>query len=161
MAKKKTKTKNKKAIKFSRPNFKLSNQQRLVFGSFLIIIGILLCVAFISFLFHWKSDQSTISQFTSRTVEADNWLTKFGAWVSDLFIYKGFGVASFIFSGLIFLSGIYILLNLNVSKLRKHWFWGILVIIWFSVFFGFFSEKYDILGGTTGFEVNSFLQTYL
>ena len=161
MAKKKTKTKSKSSFKFKRPSFKLSNQQRLVFGSFLVIIGILLCIAFLSFLFHWKADQSTLSQFTSRAVEADNWLNKFGAWVSDLFIYKGFGIASFLFSGLIFLSGVYILLNLSISKLRRHWFWGLLIIIWFSVFFGFFSDKYDILGGTAGFEINTFLQSYI
>ncbi|HZW63801.1 MAG TPA: DNA translocase FtsK 4TM domain-containing protein [Flavobacteriaceae bacterium] len=161
MAKKKSKTNTKATVKLKRPSFKLSSQQKLVFGSFLLILGILLCISFFSFLFHWKSDQSTLSQFTSRTVEANNWLNKFGAWVSNLFIYKGFGVSSFVFAGLIFLSGLYVLLNLNNSKLRKHWFWGTLVVLWFSVFFGFFTKTYDVLGGTVGFEINSFLQDYL
>ena len=161
MAKKKTKTKNPSSFKLKKISLTLSSQQKLVLGSFLLIMGILLCIAFLSFLFTWQEDQSTLSQMGSRDVEAKNWLNKFGAWVSDLFIHKGFGVSSFVFSGLIFLSGIYVLLDMSKAKLRKHWFWGILVIIWLSVFFGFFAQEYDVLGGTIGFEINSFLQDYL
>ena len=161
MAKKKTKTKNPSSFKLRKISLTLSSQQKLVLGSFLLIMGILLCIAFLSFLFTWQEDQSTLSQMGSRDVEAKNWLNKFGAWVSDLFIHKGFGVSSFVFSGLIFLSGIYVLLDMSKAKLRKHWFWGILVIIWLSVFFGFFAQEYDVLGGTIGFEINSFLQDYL
>lgn len=159
MAKKKIKKPS--SFKLKKPSLKLSSQQKLVFGSFLLIVGILLCIAFLSYLFTWEEDQSTISQMTSRNVKAKNWLNKFGAWVSDLFVHKGFGISSFILSGLIFLSGIHVLLDINKAKLRKHWFWGILVIIWVSVFFGFFAQKYDILGGTIGYEINSFLQDYL
>lgn len=161
MAKSKTKTNKIPKEKRKFLSFKLSSQQKLIFGSFLVIFGILLCIAFISFFFTGKADQSTISNFTTRTVKADNWLNKSGAWLSDFFILRGFGVSSFIFSGLIFLSGLYILLDTNKAKLRSHWFWGILTIIWLSAFFGFFSNFYDSLGGTIGFEINSYLQDYL
>ncbi|HLV69216.1 MAG TPA: DNA translocase FtsK 4TM domain-containing protein, partial [Xanthomarina sp.] len=49
----------------------------------------------------------------------------------------------------------------STKKLRKHWFWGTLIVIWLAIFFGFFTEKLDILGGTIGFEMNLFLQDYL
>lgn len=159
MAKKKTKKSTKP--KFKAPNFKLSSQQKLVLGSFLILVGILLFIAFTSFLFTGKADQSTLTEFTSREVKPENWLNKTGAWISDFFIQRGFGVASFIFSGLIFLSGVFVLTNSSLKKLRRHWFWGVLIIIWFSVLLGFFSEQLDILGGTIGFEINSYLQDYL
>ncbi|MCF8272626.1 MAG: DNA translocase FtsK [Flavobacteriaceae bacterium] len=157
------KTKTNKTPKETRKllSFKLSSQQKLILGSFLVIFGILLCIAFISFFFTGKADQSTISNFTSREIKADNWLNKSGAWLSDFFILRGFGVASFIFSGLIFLSGLYILLDTNKAKLRSHWIWGLLTIIWLSVFFGFFSNFNETLGGTIGFELNSYLQDYL
>ncbi len=160
MAKKKndTKTSNKK-IKM--PSFKLSNQQKLVFGSFLAFFGILLFIAFISFFFTGEADQSTLSDFASRDVKSENWLSKSGAWLSDLFIQRGFGIASFIFAGLIFISGIYVLLNLSRANLAKHWFWGILTAIWLSILFGFFGNSYGILGGTIGFEVNTYLQDYI
>ncbi|MCX7549856.1 DNA translocase FtsK [Xanthomarina sp. F2636L] len=161
MATKKTKTKKTSKPKLKAPSFKLSNQQKLVLGSFLTIIGLLLFIAFVSFLFTGKADQSTLSEFASRDVKPENWLNKTGAWISDFFIQRGFGIASFIFSGLIFLSGVYVLTNSSLSKLRKHWFWGTLIVVWFSILFGFFSEKLDILGGTIGFEINSYLQDYL
>jgi len=164
MVKKKTSnktTKKKTTTKIKKPNFTLSNQQKLVFGSLLLILGILLFIAFLSFLFTGKADQSIISEFSSRNVQAENWLNKVGAWVSDLFIYKGFGIASFIFSGLIFISGIYVLLNIKKTKLAKHWFWGTIIIIWMSVFFGFFSESNPLLGGRIGYEMNDFFQDYI
>jgi len=161
MAKNKTKTNKTPKEKRKILSFKLSNQQKLIFGSFLVIFGIILCIAFISFFFTGKSDQSTISNFANRNVKAENWLNKSGAWLSDFFILRGFGIASFIFAGLIFLSGLYILLDTNKAKLRSHWIWGILTIIWLSVFFGFFSNFNDTLGGTIGYEINSYLQDYL
>ncbi len=163
MAKKKTKTKSKtKATpKLKKPSFKLSSQQKLIFGSLLIILGVLLFIAFLSFFFTGQADQSTISEFTSRDVETQNWLNKLGAWVSDLFINRGFGIASFIFSGLIFLSGVYVTLDINKARLRRHWIWGTLIVVWLSIFFGFFSHKFDTLGGVIGFEMNSFFQDYI
>ncbi|PWI29737.1 cell division protein FtsK [Flavobacteriaceae bacterium LYZ1037] len=161
MAKKKIKTRKESKPKFKAPSFKLSNQQKLVLGSFLAILGLLLFIAFISYIFTGKADQSTLTEFTSREVKTENWLNKTGAWLSDFFIYKGFGVASFIFSGLLFLSGVFILTNSSSSKLRKHWFWGTFIVIWLSILLGFFADSLDILGGTIGFEMNSFLQDYL
>lgn len=164
MAKKKTsaKTTNKKTTtKTKKPNFTLSNQQKLVFGSLLLIVGILLFIAFLSFFFTGKADQSVISEFSSRDIHAENWLNKVGAWVSDLFIYKGFGIASFIFSGLIFVSGIYVLLNIKKTKLARHWFWGTIIVIWVSIFFGFLSQTNSLLGGRIGYEMNDFFQDYI
>lgn len=161
MAKKKTKTTNSSKPKLKVPSFKLTNQQKLILGSFLVLLGLLLFIAFVSFLFTGKADQSTLTEFTSRDVKPQNWLNKTGAWLSDFFIQRGFGIASFIFAGLIFLSGVFVLTNSSTKKLRKHWFWGTLIVIWLAIFFGFFTEKLDILGGTIGFEMNLFLQDYL
>jgi len=164
MAKKKTSaktTKKKTVSKIKKPNFTLSNQQKLVFGSLLLIVGILLFIAFLSYLFTGTADQSIISEFSSRDVQAENWLNKVGAWVSDLFIYKGFGIASFIFSGLIFISGIYVVLNIKKVKLARHWFWGTLIVIWLSILLGFVAEKNPLLGGVIGYEMNDFFQDYI
>lgn len=161
MAKKKTKSKTTTKPKFKAPSFKLSSQQKLVFGSFLIILGILLFVAFISYFFTGNADQSTLSEFASREVKTKNWASKTGAWLSEFFIRKGFGVSSFIFAGLIFLSGVYVVLDSNKAKLKKYWFWGTYLVIWFSIALGFFTSHIDILGGTIGYEVNTFIQDYL
>lgn len=163
MAKKKTraKTTKKKTKSKLKPNFTLSNQQKLIFGSLLLILGIYLFIAFLSFLFTGYADQSVLNEFPSREVKAENWAKIIGAKVSDFFIYRGFGIASFIFSGLIFISGIYVLLGIKKSRLRRHWFWGTLIVIWLSIALGFFAHKNPLLGGTIGFEMNSFFQDYI
>ncbi len=79
MAKKKTKAKPKKVTKLKKPSFKLSSQQKLVFGSFLVILGLLLFIAFLSYFFTGKIDQSALSEFTSRDVETENWVSIIGA----------------------------------------------------------------------------------
>ena len=86
---------------------------------------------------------------------------KFGAFLSDFFIYKGFGVASFLFVRLLFLTGAYLVLDLAVSKLKKTWFWDIFAIIILSILFGFFSQSLPELGGIIGYEMNLFSQDYI
>jgi S-DNA-T family DNA segregation ATPase FtsK/SpoIIIE len=127
----------------------------------LLILGIYLFIAFVSFFLTGKVDQSILGEFPARDVEVENWVSSFGAKLSHFFIYDGFGIASFIFSGLIFLSGIYVLLNIKKARLGRHWFWGTLIVIWLSILLGFVSAKNPILGGTIGFEMNLFLQAYI
>ena len=121
--KKKTTTKAKPKVKakakIKRPSFKLTSQHKLIFGSLLIILGLLLFISFLSFVFTGKEDQSVLTNFPERSTEYKNWASQLGAWVSEFFITKGFGLPSFIFSGLLFLSGVYVTLNLNKVKLRK------------------------------------------
>ena len=56
------------------------------------------------------------------------------------------------------------LLFLQIStnqNLSRSWFWGSLVMIWLSVFFGFFSKINPLFSGVIGFEINDVLQDYL
>jgi S-DNA-T family DNA segregation ATPase FtsK/SpoIIIE len=161
MAKKKPTAKPKKKPLIKKPSFALSSQQRLIFGSLLLILGLLLFISFVSYLFTGPEDQSTLTEFASRNIKPKNLLNKIGAWLSDLFIQRGFGVSSFIFSGLLFLSGIYVLMSGRKAKLQKHWIWGTLIVIWSSVLLGFFTDRYTVLGGTIGFEINTYLQVFI
>jgi len=161
MAKKKPKVKKAKEPRIRKPLFVLSNQQKLIFGSFFLLLGILLFIAFLSFLFTGKADQSIISELPSRAVETENWASQVGAWLSDFFIQRGFGISAFIFAGLVFLSGVFTLLDLTKAKLIQHWFWGTLIALWISTLFGFAGHKNDILSGTIGFEVNTFIQDFI
>ncbi|MGB8705626.1 MAG: DNA translocase FtsK [Gillisia sp.] len=161
MAKKKAKTKKTPSKKSSKLSFSLNRQQKVVAGSFLMFLGLALLIAFTSFLFNWQADQSTLSQIGNRDVVAHNWLSKFGAAISDFFIFDGFGIAGFLIAGLITLTGIYLFFAFSSKNLFKFWFWVILVMLWMSVTFGFFSGSYPILGGRVGFELNDYLQDYI
>jgi S-DNA-T family DNA segregation ATPase FtsK/SpoIIIE len=146
---------------FKFPKFELTNQQRLILGSLLACLGLILFVSFLSSLFTGQADQSTISEFTDKSVETKNWMSKSGAWLSYIFILKGFGVAGFLLSGLTLLSSIYIFSNAPKKRIQQQWFWGLLIMTWLSVLFGFFTRDNDILSGVIGFELNTFLQIYI
>ncbi|WP_029035897.1 FtsK/SpoIIIE family DNA translocase [Salinimicrobium xinjiangense] len=161
MAKRKAVKKPSSKSSFSKSSFTLSPKGKVILGSFLIFFGLALFIAFTSFLFNWQTDQSTLGEFANREVEARNLLSKFGAAISDFFIYDGFGIAAFAIAILTITTGIYFFLSLNKKPLFRFWFWGILVMIWLSVFLGFFAESNSLLGGTVGFEMNDYLQDYL
>ena len=150
--------KNKKSIL---PEITLTSPQRLVFGSFLVILGLLIFISIISYFFTGDSDQSTLGNFTNRTIPTNNWLSKFGAWISHLLVYEGFGIASVLFSGLLAISGITVLMNTSKQRLFRHWFWGTLIIIWLSITTGYAFNAFPALGGVIGYEMNLFFQDYI
>lgn len=136
-------------------------QYRVLLGFVLIITSIALLLSFISFFIHGQHDQSAVGDLTDRKEVVGNWLGKFGAYVSNLFIYRGFGAASFLFVKLFFLSGAFLLLDLPIKKLKNTWFWDLFAIIILSICFGFFATSLPELGGTIGYEMNLFFQDYL
>lgn len=161
MANRKNSPKKNGTAKSKKPGFKISRQQKVVLGSFLMLLGIALFIAFISFLFNWQADQSTLSELGNREVVSKNWMRKFGAAISDFFIYKGFGISAFIVAGLVTMSGIYLFFGYQLKNLFLYWFWGILLMLWWAVFFGFFAELSELLGGRVGYELNDYLQDYI
>ena len=150
--------KNKKSIL---QEITLTNPQRLVFGSFLVISGVLVFISILSYFFTGNSDQSTLNSFTNSSIQTNNWLSKIGAWMSHLLVYRGFGISSFVFSGLLVISGVSVLMNTPKQRLFRHWIWGTLIIIWFSITLGYVFESLPNLGGTIGFQLNLFLQDYI
>ena len=70
-------------------------------GTLFLLLSVYLFIAFVSYLFTWKQDQDLIMDsgffsfiFGDTSTEVGNWLGKFGAWVSHLFIYSWSGRAS-------------------------------------------------------------------
>ena len=140
-------------------NVEISSSHRLFIGSLLILLSITLFLSIISYFFTGENDQSTLVDFFERSTKSENWLSKVGAWISHLLVFKGFGVSSIIFSVLLFKSGISVFKNLPKTKLIDNWLWGTLSISWLSIFFGFFINMPN-LGGTIGYELNLFLSDY-
>jgi S-DNA-T family DNA segregation ATPase FtsK/SpoIIIE len=139
----------------------LTKQHKIVLGSLFILFSVALLLAFISFYIHGQADQSAVSQLTDRSEVVQNWLGKFGALLADAIVYKGFGLASFLFVRLFFLTGIFFILGISSNKLKVIWFWDLFAIIILSVLFGFFATSLPELGGTIGYELNLFLQDYI
>ena len=144
-------------------SWKITKQQKFVLGCLLVLFSVALLVAFISFYVNgqWQSDQSAVSELGDRSEVVQNWLGKFGAYLSDLIVYKGFGLASFILVRLFFLTGLFLALEMSTKRLKSIWFWDLFAIIIVSVLFGFFATSAPELGGTIGYELNLFLQDYI
>lgn len=161
---KKTRTATKPRRKKKKNNgivsFFKSKQTHLAFGVFVLSSAIFLFISFYSFLQHWKSDQSQL-QFINKSDHVKNILGKLGANLSNLLVYEGFGIATFIFPILLFFTGLYIILSIPLKQLSKYWINGVFAMIWFSIAFAIFITDNTLFAGTIGFEVNEFMQIYM
>jgi len=139
----------------------MTKQHKILLGCLLVLFSIALLLAFVSFYIYGQVDQSAVNHITDRSEVVQNWLGKFGAYLADLIVYQGFGIASFLFVRLFFLTGIFLVLDLPLRKLKSIWFWDLFVIVVLSVLFGFFATSLPELGGTIGYELNLFSQDYI
>ncbi|MCF6141314.1 DNA translocase FtsK [Flavobacterium sp. K77] len=139
----------------------ISKQQKIVLGALLVLFSVALLVAFISFYLHGQQDQSAVQALTDRSETVENWLGKFGAFLADLLVFQGFGIAAFLFVRLFFLTGLYMVLGIPGRKLKNIWFWDLFIMVILCVLLGFFATSVPELGGTIGYELNLFLQDYL
>ena len=141
--------------------WKITRQHKMLFGSLLVLFSIALLVAFISFFIHGQEDQSAVLELADRKESVNNWLGKFGAFIANVFIYKGFGIASFLFVKLFFLTGAYLAFDISLKKLKNSWFWDLFAIVIISILCGFLFTALPELGGTIGYEMNLFSQAYI
>ena len=126
-------------------------------GITFILFSFFLLIAGISFLFTWQADQSLVKnmsfgyfQISTETV-AKNALGNLGAWLGFIFIYKGFGVASFAICIIFFSIGIYLLTKLQPIPIIKTLKYSFFSTIWLSLVFGLiFNQTYQIIGGVFG-----------
>lgn len=94
-------------------------------GSVLILIGLLFFIAFASYLFTWDEDQDKVFREGSKMLigtesEVSNLMGTFGAYLSHFFIYKGFGIASFLLCTLFFVSGINLFFGKKVFSVWRN-----------------------------------------
>ena len=141
--------------------FLMTKQTQTIFGSFLMLFSVFLCIAFVSFFFNWQEDQSTIHQLYNRAVKSENLLGKIGANLGHFFIYKGFGIAAFIVSFQLFSTGFSILLKRKLSKIIISWNWGLTAMLLISISLGFLHEKFALISGIIGFEINQYSQDFV
>lgn len=141
--------------------FLKTKQTQTIFGFFLMLFSLFLCIAFVSFFFNWQEDQSTIHQLSNRAVKGENLLGKIGANLGHFFIHKGFGIAAFIISFQLFSTGFSILLKRKISKIIISWNWGLTAMLLISISFGFLHEKFALISGIIGFEINQYSQDFV
>ena len=134
---------------------------KVVFGYILLFSSLVLFTSFISYIFNWKIDQSNVDMIFDKDVEVENLLGKTGAYISHLFIYKLFGISSFILPIILFVSSYYILFNKKIFDLFGKINWLLLLLIWTTILSGYLRSYFPVQSGLVGFEVNLFLESYI
>ena len=167
--KKPAKSKNKRTKKKRTPLF---NREKLyfLFGLFVLLAAAYLLISFVSFLFYGAADQSIMDsgwrEFLFNTeVKAQNKGMKLGAYLSEVIMNRGFGLASFVLVYLMVISGARILGRKTGNYLKSVWY-SIICIIWFSVALGLFFNKTDAgsaiyWGGHYGFVLSNWLRSLI
>jgi S-DNA-T family DNA segregation ATPase FtsK/SpoIIIE len=150
-----------KVPKFKKDDPQKKRSREILFGGFLILMGLLFIVAFSSYFFTWKVDQSNLSQLANRTVESSNLLSKLGAEISHLFIFEGVGISAFILAYLILTSGLFLFFNVQKKTIIDRWSWGIYYLLLSAIIAARFDQIFPFLGGKIGYELSRFLTDYI
>ena len=125
-------------------------------GAIFLLIAFLLFIAFTSYLFTWEEDQDKVfssgsSLFWGGNVKVNNLLGTLGAFLSHFFIYKGFGVASFLICSFFFVVGVNFFFGKKIFSIVrniKYLFIGLVIL---SVAFAVvFNGKAFPWGGAAG-----------
>lgn len=158
--------KSKGQLNISFPKFKDERIYKLI-GLFCIFIGLYLFIAFTSYLFTWRTDQSLVLEHSwgflyEGEIGAANWLGRLGAIVSNMFFYWGFGLSSFIF--------VYIFAKLGFNTIRERSFnenvpmlWnGFILLLFLSILFHFIFQNSGFpYGGAFGKATTTWLLKFI
>jgi S-DNA-T family DNA segregation ATPase FtsK/SpoIIIE len=125
-------------------------------GAVLLLIAFLLFIAFTSYLFTWEEDQDEVFKagsnlFWGTDVKVNNLLGTLGAFLSHFFIYKGFGVASFLICSFFFIAGVNLFFGKKIFSVARNVKYLITGLVILSVAFAVvFDGKEFPWGGAVG-----------
>ena len=94
-------------------------------GSICLLLALLLFIAFTSYLFTWDEDQDKVFSEGYRLLlgtdtKVANLMGTFGAFISHFFIYKGFGIASYLICSLFFVAGVNLFFGKKVFSIFRN-----------------------------------------
>jgi len=153
-----------------------------ILGLFSLLFSVYFLVAFTSYLFTWQEDQSYVSaanggwhnlfkttqelmQNGVKNPVVENWLGKFGALLSNQFIFEWFGLASFLFVFVLFIIGYRLLFKISLVSTNKTLAYSLFGIIFISIALGFchafISDTPNYIEGGFGYWSNRLLDAQI
>ena len=139
---------------------KTNHKYRTLTGFFLIFFSALVFISMTSFLFNWQADQSELDEIINSSKDIRNYGKKIGLIISDLLIFKGFGIGSFVFPLLFSFYGLTLLVNSFTKKLIDVSINALVICVWISISLSYLIEN-KIFGGVFGYEIHLFLIEYI
>lgn len=162
----KAKTKKEKAQRKKYFAFVKDERFRKISGIFLMLCAFYFLIAFTSYLFTWQTDQDKADSYSffglilsDKELTVENWLGKLGAAVSHLFIFRGFGLAAYVFVPMSFVFGFKILTGVSLLPIKRLVRVSLLLLILVSISLAFIFRNTELLfvGGAFGYHVNEWL----
>jgi S-DNA-T family DNA segregation ATPase FtsK/SpoIIIE len=132
-------------------------------GLSLLLASVYLTIAFTSYFFTWEVDQDkVVGDLFISDFQVTNWLGKFGALISHIFLYKWFGISSYLIAFLAFITGLRIAFNLSVLNINKAYVYSLFTVVFVSITLAYiFSDTLFYLGGAFGYTISSKMNTIL
>jgi DNA segregation ATPase FtsK/SpoIIIE, S-DNA-T family len=165
MAKKAT-AEEKPVTKTKSSSFLKDERFKVTLGIVITAFGVLLFISFVSYLFTWKTDQSFAWSrvFSEPDYHVDNWSGKVGAYFSNLFMNRWFGIASFAVPFLLFLVGLR-LMRIRISRLSRTIRVTVVGALLLSIWLGFALGSLNGilgsgLGGKHGLYVSEWIKSF-
>lgn len=150
--------------------FFMNEKFRFILGLIILIVALYFLLAFISFLFYGAADQSKLDLklkdlVLDREIVVLNKAGKTGAYLSELIINKGFGVASFLFVYMLAVTGLRII-SRNLIRFRRNIVYSLVTLIWFSLALGLIFPKAEngsfiYWGGYYGYILSNWLSSLI
>jgi S-DNA-T family DNA segregation ATPase FtsK/SpoIIIE len=138
-----------------------------ILGSVSLLTTIFLFIAFTSYLFTWQEDQDKVHQFGIKIFATDdvhvhNLLGVLGAYVAHLFIYKGFGIASYLFCTFFFVLGANLLFGKKIFSLVRNARYLLVGLVTLSMAFAFIGNEATFSwGGAVGELINGWFVKWI
>jgi S-DNA-T family DNA segregation ATPase FtsK/SpoIIIE len=138
-----------------------------ILGFAILIFTLFLFLSFTSYLFTWQEDQDKVHQFGIKIFATDdvrlsNLLGVLGAYTAHIFMYKGFGIAAFLFCSLFFVIGINLLFGKKIFSLTRSLRYVIVGLIVLSLSFAFFGKSAAFSwGGAVGNLMSNWLVKWI
>ena len=136
---------------------------KVTLGIIISGFAILLFISFVSYLFTWKTDQSFdwSKVFSDPEYKVENWSGKVGAYFSNLFINRWFGVASFAVPFVLLLLG-FRLMRVRIRNLSLVIRTTVVGMLLLSIWLGFLLGNFmGILGSGLGGKHGLYLSEWL
>lgn len=143
-----------------------SESVHFIIGLILILFSVYLLLAFSSFFFTGAADQSIIDAGSSEELASThngvkNYAGSRGALLASYLMNDCFGISSFFILVFLAVAGLK-LMRVRVVRLWKWFIACSLLLIWFSIFFGFvfvdyYQDSFIYLGGRHGYNVSNWL----
>lgn len=96
-----------------------------IMGSIFVLFALLFFIAFTSYLFTWDEDQDKVfadgyKLLLGTDATVSNLMGTFGAFISHFFIYKGFGIASYLICSFFFVVGVNLFSGKRIFSLARN-----------------------------------------